>query len=181
MFRKIPFGRIIPPFFFESSESDRVLNYLHDSNSIFRARGIKSEGMGPHGNSSAVEIIVRSLSICLEFFLEGLGEAAVGAEMSSRFELALLYAHAPLPLRVEMEQGLMRICPRRPTFFLFRHRSRRQPAQQHRIRVSAAVNKKKIQCHLNRRALNGVQKLSNSKMLFFTEAPGLLKSCPHIV
>ena len=40
MFRKkIPFGRIIPPFFFESSESDRVFNYLHDSNSIFRARG----------------------------------------------------------------------------------------------------------------------------------------------
>ena len=38
-------GRIIPPFFFESSESDRVFNYLHDSNSIFRARGIKSEGI----------------------------------------------------------------------------------------------------------------------------------------
>ena len=33
----------MPPFFFESSESDRVFNYLHDSNSIFRARGIKSE------------------------------------------------------------------------------------------------------------------------------------------
>ena len=33
-FEKIPFGRITPPFFFESSESDRVFNYLHDSNSI---------------------------------------------------------------------------------------------------------------------------------------------------
>ena len=36
MFRKkkIPFGRIIPPYFsFESSESDRVFNYLRDSNS----------------------------------------------------------------------------------------------------------------------------------------------------
>ena len=43
MFRKIFFGRIIPPFFFESSESDRVFNYLHDSNSIFRARGNNSE------------------------------------------------------------------------------------------------------------------------------------------
>ena len=46
MFRKkIPVGRIIPPFFFESSESGRFLNYLHDSNSIFRARRIKSEGV----------------------------------------------------------------------------------------------------------------------------------------
>ena len=44
MFRKkIPLGRIIPPFFFESSESDRVFNYLHDSNSIFRAAGFNSE------------------------------------------------------------------------------------------------------------------------------------------
>ena len=30
-------------FFLESSESDRVFNCLHDSNSIFRARGINSE------------------------------------------------------------------------------------------------------------------------------------------
>ena len=30
-------------FFFESSESYRVFNYLHDSNSILRAGGIKSE------------------------------------------------------------------------------------------------------------------------------------------
>ena len=45
MFRKEknPFGRIIPPFFFESSESGRVFNYLHDSNSIFRAGRINSE------------------------------------------------------------------------------------------------------------------------------------------
>ena len=35
--KKITVGRIIPPFFFESSESDRVFNYLHDSNSMFRA------------------------------------------------------------------------------------------------------------------------------------------------
>ena len=33
--KQITFGRIIPPFFFESSESDRVFNYLHDANSIF--------------------------------------------------------------------------------------------------------------------------------------------------
>ena len=41
MFRKKKktFGRISPSFFFESSESYRVFNYLHDSNSIFRARG----------------------------------------------------------------------------------------------------------------------------------------------
>ena len=31
------------PFFIESSESDRFFNYLHDSNSIFRERGINSE------------------------------------------------------------------------------------------------------------------------------------------
>ena len=41
--KKIPFGRIILPFFFESSESDRVFNYLHDSNSIFRVGRINSE------------------------------------------------------------------------------------------------------------------------------------------
>ena len=35
--KKIPFGRIVPSFFFESSESYRVFNYLHYSNSIFRA------------------------------------------------------------------------------------------------------------------------------------------------
>ena len=38
--KKIPVGRVIPPFFFESSESDRFFNSLHDSNSTFRARGI---------------------------------------------------------------------------------------------------------------------------------------------
>ena len=44
MFReKIPVGRIIPPFFFESSESDRFFNYLHDSNSIFRVGRINQE------------------------------------------------------------------------------------------------------------------------------------------
>ena len=32
-------------FFIESSESDRVFNYLHDSNSIFRVGGIKSENV----------------------------------------------------------------------------------------------------------------------------------------
>ena len=40
--KKIPFGRIILHSF-ESSESDRIFNYLHDSNSIFRAPGINSE------------------------------------------------------------------------------------------------------------------------------------------
>ena len=39
MFRKIPFGRIKSYFSFESSESYRVFNYLHDSNSIFLGRG----------------------------------------------------------------------------------------------------------------------------------------------
>ena len=47
MFRKkIPVGRIILTFFFESSESDRVFNYLHDSNSIFRAGIINAEWVG---------------------------------------------------------------------------------------------------------------------------------------
>ena len=43
--KKNPPGRIIPPFFFESSESYRIFNYLHDLNSIFRAGGIKSENV----------------------------------------------------------------------------------------------------------------------------------------
>ena len=44
MFRKkIPVGRIIPPFFCKSSESDRFFIYLHASNSIFRVRGINAE------------------------------------------------------------------------------------------------------------------------------------------
>ena len=40
--------------FFESSEPDRVFIYLHDSNSIFRAAGIVSEGvLGRHGITEA--------------------------------------------------------------------------------------------------------------------------------
>ena len=42
-FEKNPSGRIIPLFFFGRSESYRVFNCLHDSNSIFRAGGIISE------------------------------------------------------------------------------------------------------------------------------------------
>ena len=49
---KIPVGRIIPPFFFESSESDRFFNSLHDSNSIFRAGRINSE----NGSARTVHI-----------------------------------------------------------------------------------------------------------------------------
>ena len=41
--KKFTVGRIIPPFSFESSESDSVFNHLHDWNSIFRARRINSE------------------------------------------------------------------------------------------------------------------------------------------
>ena len=41
--KKIPLGRIIPPFFCKSSESDRFSSCLHDSNSMFRAWGINSE------------------------------------------------------------------------------------------------------------------------------------------
>ena len=45
MFRKkIPFGRIIPPFFLRKCRIWPFLNYLQDSNSIFRAAGINSEG-----------------------------------------------------------------------------------------------------------------------------------------
>ena len=44
MFRKkSPSDELFLHFFFESSEPDRVFNYLHDLNSIFRAGGIKSE------------------------------------------------------------------------------------------------------------------------------------------
>ena len=44
MFRKKSFSdELFLHLFFESSESDRVFNYLHDSNSIFRAAGIHSE------------------------------------------------------------------------------------------------------------------------------------------
>ena len=41
--KKIPVGRFIPPFFCNSAESGRFFIYLHDSNSIFWAQGIKSE------------------------------------------------------------------------------------------------------------------------------------------
>ena len=44
MFRiNSPSDELFLHFFFESSESDRVFNYLHESNSIFRARRINSE------------------------------------------------------------------------------------------------------------------------------------------
>ena len=42
--KKNSVGRIFRDFHLESSESYRVCNYLHDSNSIFRAAGIISEG-----------------------------------------------------------------------------------------------------------------------------------------
>ena len=46
MFRKkIPSRRIIPPFFLQKFRIWPFLNYLHDSNSIFRAAGINSEGV----------------------------------------------------------------------------------------------------------------------------------------
>ena len=57
--KKIPLGRIIPPFFFESSESDRVFKYLHDSNSIFRAAGINSEIF------SARTVLLKTTDTCL--------------------------------------------------------------------------------------------------------------------
>ena len=41
--KKSPSDELFLHFSFESSESDRVFNYLHDSNSIFRAQGINSE------------------------------------------------------------------------------------------------------------------------------------------
>ena len=43
--KKIHFGRIIPPFFFENSKSDRFFKYSLDSNSIFRAGRINSENV----------------------------------------------------------------------------------------------------------------------------------------
>ena len=42
--KKIPFRRIIPPFFLQKCRIWPFFIYLHDSNSIFWARGIKSEG-----------------------------------------------------------------------------------------------------------------------------------------
>ena len=41
--KKSPSDELFLHFSFESSESDRVFNYIHDSNSIFRVRGINSE------------------------------------------------------------------------------------------------------------------------------------------
>ena len=68
--KKIPVGRIIPPFFFESSESDRVFNYLHDSNSIFRAAGINSEtvsgGTVVDDNAKRANILWKLTKICFE-------------------------------------------------------------------------------------------------------------------
>ena len=41
--KKSPSDELFLHFFCKSSESDRFFNYLHDSNSIFRAAGINSE------------------------------------------------------------------------------------------------------------------------------------------
>ena len=41
--KKIPFGRIIPPFFLRKFRIWPFFNYLHDSNSICRAQGTNSE------------------------------------------------------------------------------------------------------------------------------------------
>ena len=56
--KKIPFGRIVPPFFFESSESDRFFNSLHDSNSTFRVGRINSEIFSARTVSAWSPIIV---------------------------------------------------------------------------------------------------------------------------
>ena len=61
------FGRIIP-LFFEISESDRVFNYLHDSNSIFWAGIINSEwvfgrGIGGGTDGSNQEECLRRRSL----------------------------------------------------------------------------------------------------------------------
>ena len=42
--KKIPVGRFFPPFFCRKCRIWPFLNYLHDSNTIFWAQGIKSEG-----------------------------------------------------------------------------------------------------------------------------------------
>ena len=47
MFRKNAFRTNYSFIFFESSESDRVFNYLHDSNSIFWCAGIVTEIFTP--------------------------------------------------------------------------------------------------------------------------------------
>ena len=41
--KKIPFGRIIPPFFFRKCRIWPFLNYLHDSNSIFGPRELNQK------------------------------------------------------------------------------------------------------------------------------------------
>ena len=43
--KKSPSDELFLHFFCKSSESGRFFNYLHDSNSIFRAAGINSEGV----------------------------------------------------------------------------------------------------------------------------------------
>ena len=55
-------------FFFESSESERVFNYLHDSNSIFRARRIKSEGVSG-GTVVSYEVPLPEFMTRLHFLL----------------------------------------------------------------------------------------------------------------
>ena len=71
MFRKkIPFGRIIPPFFLRKCRIWPFLNYLHDSNSIFWAQGIKSEWvLGRHSILSVNQLSVYGAvaAICEEF------------------------------------------------------------------------------------------------------------------
>ena len=73
MKRNKPFGRIIPSFFFESSESDRFFNYLHDSNSIFRVGGIKSAGVSARLRAvrRLVLVIAYRAKRCRQAFLNG--------------------------------------------------------------------------------------------------------------
>ena len=71
--KQITVGRIIPPFFFESSESDRVFNYLHDSNSIFRTINSEWMGFGLHSKPFSEEFLGKRfdrVSGTLGFFLE---------------------------------------------------------------------------------------------------------------
>ena len=59
MFRKIPFGRIFHNLSFESSETYRVFNYSHDSNSIFRAAGINAEIL----STNTVRVLPKKMAV----------------------------------------------------------------------------------------------------------------------
>ena len=105
--------------------------------------------------------------------------ALKGAEMCAldgrkpEFRVGLLLD--AIPFSAEMELWLIGICPRRRTFLMFCHRSKRKRVQQHRIRVGTEVSERERNMSLEPQSTQRQWRLPKPTiMLSLTEVLGPL-------